>query len=543
MVHGGMDRRHRITTAVLALIVGILAVPEVSQAREGPVIRDFRPEPCPVAQDLPTRRAVDCGVLLVPQVRDRTVPVKLIEVAVAIVRAPDPRRDPIVFLTGGPDFTVMNPFSIDYFKGAAYAKHRDVIMVDARGVGQSRPRLACPEYDELEAAVFPERPTPHQSGIASKACRDRLVADGIEPSAYGAADVALDVRDLRIALGIEQWNLVAFSAGGEAGLELMRLDPAGIRAVVLDSVITRALDPTIEWVLHQQRRVDAALRGCRRQPSCANAFPDVGRRVYAEVRRLDRHPITFEVPYAGGGTITWVVDGTFILEELRSVSENPFDVRFLPVLADFFADGGIREYLEEVFLDEPFPVADFLALGRTYASRCRDDHAFLTTAEIEDAIEKEPLIERTVRFDVRFWDAVCSAWDVGRSDPAGRGYLDSHLPVLSLRGEWDGEVSNARIAGQARQFANGWLHTFPARGHAQLIDFGDGGAECARSITADFLRRPGQEPDGSCIDAMPRTRFATRPPVSAVAADGDFHRWTERTVRPTELFSSGATPR
>ncbi|MGH2637281.1 MAG: hypothetical protein ACRDHU_14210 [Actinomycetota bacterium] len=97
----------------------------------------FLPE-CPV--ELPTDRPVDCGELLVPETwGDPDSPT--ISVAFAIVRGHEPvRRDPVVFLQGGPSYPAIDPFSVTvYFDRTPYTKHRDLILVDVRGTGSSTP--------------------------------------------------------------------------------------------------------------------------------------------------------------------------------------------------------------------------------------------------------------------------------------------------------------------------------------------------------------------------------------------------------------------
>ena len=185
---------------------------------------------------------------------------RYIRVAVAIIRAPQPRHDPIVFFQGGPDFPGIAQFTADYFRGKEYARHRDVIMFDARGIGSSRPYLGCPELDELRTDLYPDDPSAGRLALASRACRQRLVAEGVDPRAYGAADVALDVEALRHALGIDRWNVVAVSAGGPAALEYMRLDAVAIRSVVLDSAMTRAWEPSVGLMSARNRLMERAFQ-------------------------------------------------------------------------------------------------------------------------------------------------------------------------------------------------------------------------------------------------------------------------------------------
>lgn len=59
------------------------------------------------------------------------------------------------------------------------------------------------------------------------------MAEGMDVDAYNSTTVALDLRDLRIALRYETWNLVSASYGVPFARAAMRLDPAGTRSAVL----------------------------------------------------------------------------------------------------------------------------------------------------------------------------------------------------------------------------------------------------------------------------------------------------------------------
>jgi pimeloyl-ACP methyl ester carboxylesterase len=502
-------------TLVLAL-VGLL-LPSVVAARIGPTVREYRSAPCPV--ELSTRRHVDCGYLLVPQARDRRLPGIVLRVAVAIVRARDPLPDPVLFLMGGPDCPGIAPFSIDYLEGE-YGRRRDLILVDVRGVGASRPYLGCPELDEADADAFPEWPTLRAQERAHRACRARLEASGVDRREYGAADVARDLADLRVTLGIRRWNVMALSAGGEAALELMRLDASGIRAAVLDSIITRAWVPWADWWTVGKRLLDKLFRDCTAQAECAAAYPDLERRFYAEVDRLDREPFTSDVRVQGGGTVQWVIDGDFLLDEGMWVSRHPIDAATAPAHLDRLVRGGLREFVGSIVLEPPFPVNSVLALGRAHASRCRDDIAFLTRADLTAEIAREPRLRRFLADDYRHWAGYCRAWDAGRSDPAGRGYLDTDLPVLLIRGEWDGAIDTRYMVEQARRMPRGTLVTFPARGHVLLFDGPTGDVSCERSITSRFLADPSRRPDTSCVADMPDLRFTVGEPATRIVPGG-----------------------
>lgn len=48
---------------------------------------------------------------------------------------------------------------------------------------------------------------------ATKACRDRLAATGIDLASYTTAENAADIADLRVAMGIPSWDVYGVSYG------------------------------------------------------------------------------------------------------------------------------------------------------------------------------------------------------------------------------------------------------------------------------------------------------------------------------------------
>ncbi|GAA1755472.1 hypothetical protein [Agromyces humatus] len=120
------------------------------------------------------------GYLTVPEDRaDPDGPTIRLAIATRPATSPDPKPDPIVFLSGGPGGS-----GIAEGPGVAAAWHpdRDVIFVDQRGALKSEPFLACPEIDEFmrstEGLSWSDHATADQSAAVLSECRDRLTAEG-----------------------------------------------------------------------------------------------------------------------------------------------------------------------------------------------------------------------------------------------------------------------------------------------------------------------------------------------------------------------------
>ena len=259
----------------------------------------FAESPCPLpnmaglpAFDFPS--TMTCGYLTVPENRSRPNG-RTIKVFVA--RAPavsaTPAADPLVVLVGGPG----GAGSISY---AAMTRQgvnadRDVYFVDQRGTLHSDPLLNCPEYDtavnDLASMPFSSDAATTHEVESVRACRDRWAAAGVDLSAYNTAENAADIADLRVALGIDQWDVYGVSYGSKLAAVLLRDHPEGIRSVVLDSVSPPNLNIVQHWWSAPASSFAAIFAACAAQPSCAAAYPHLASDFDDAVNRLTSAPV------------------------------------------------------------------------------------------------------------------------------------------------------------------------------------------------------------------------------------------------------------
>lgn len=161
---------------------------------------------------------VECGYLTVPENRTKADS-PLIQLAVAILYAPDGSTElPIVFLEGGPGGSSLAEFSAEEWD-FPFTRNRDLIFIDQRGTGYSIPTLDCPELSDETYDLSQENP--------EMDCRERLVAEGVDLTAYNTTENAADIAALRSALDIEAWDLLGVSYGTRLALDVMRFHPEG----------------------------------------------------------------------------------------------------------------------------------------------------------------------------------------------------------------------------------------------------------------------------------------------------------------------------
>ena len=246
-----------------------------------------------------------------------------------------------MFIGGGPAINEINPATAELLAGLPFARDRDIVLYNQRGVGFARPRLGCPEFDVVRAAAFPREAGPRRWLAAVRACRRRLVRSDVKLDAYTAAQDAADLDALRRALlGAGSWNVYALSAGALIGLTAMRLRPAGIRSVILDSPLgtTFKLRGPDVW-RSADRALEKLFGECAAETPCDAAHPRLRARFYRRVHALRRHPDSVELPLAAGKTFRRLVGGDQLLVDAATCAGDPFCAPGLPTRLEAAASG------------------------------------------------------------------------------------------------------------------------------------------------------------------------------------------------------------
>ncbi len=475
----------------------------------------FAPTACP-APNLPGVPAYDfpptmtCGYLTVPENRNRPDG-RTIRVFVA--RAPavsaTPAADPLVVLVGGPG----GAGSITYagmLKQGVNAD-RDVYFVDQRGTLHSDPLVNCPEYDtvgnELVSIPFTSDEATAKDVAAVTACRDRWAAAGIDLSAYTTAENAADIADLRVALGIEAWDVYGVSYGTKLASVLLRDHPAGIRSVVLDSVSPPNFNIVENWWSAPASSFAAIFAACAAQPTCAAAYPTLESDFYDTVDRLTSTPAVVRTTGPDGAPLTVNVDG-FVLAYAVIMATERHDASGVPTM---IADAARGDYDEVVAATveymTPEQTVGVGGHGLAFGVFC-GEAADLTTREATLAAAKAAL--------PRFPDQVlsiqpkqgrlfdeCPIWDVDPADATMMTPVVSDVPVLIMEGDFDAATAPAWVDLVTPGLSAAQVVHFPFTGHS-VYDKSD----CAPAVMNAFLADPTKPLDSSCTASI-RLTFTT----------------------------------
>jgi pimeloyl-ACP methyl ester carboxylesterase len=442
-------------------------------------------------------RSLRCGTLQVPenrQVPDRTI---ALSVLIAPSHSATP-AEPIIFLQGGPGGASLA--TLPWWLASPLRANHDIILVDQRGTGYSRPSLSCPELRQTDNPV-----------MAMRACRQRLERAGIDLTAYNSRETAQDIQDLRRALGLEAVNLLGVSYGSRLALTILRDAPDGIRSVILDSVYPPQVERMVGLGPNFARALHEVFRSCRAQPACASQYPDLEGIFYQAIAQLNATPLPSPLIS---------VDGNVLLNLLFQAMYQTQVGPYLPYSMQRLAEGDILTTLAllsgikaETLADTQLTIAALLQLlseavrllfanvqseGVYFSTECQEDMLFQTPAAIRRKSAALPeVLAAFIDHRINELFAICAVWGVARADAAESQAIRSDIPTLLLAGTFDPITPPVWAELAARTLTNSTLVVLPGVAHG-AFDAND----CVAKIILEFLADPQQTPDITCVSEL-----------------------------------------
>lgn len=450
-----------------------------------------------------------CGYLTVPENRSNPDgPTIRLLVATLAAASPTPAADPIVWLTGGAG----SPIIADANTAAALGINvdRDVVFVEQRGNYSSEPSLVCPESASFAAVAVTESyldpATREQSKAATTSCRDRLAGTGVDLAAYTTAENASDIADLRVAMGIEEWNLYGYSYGTLLALTVVRDHPAGVRSAVLDSVVPPNLSLVDEFWPAADAGYQAIFDGCAAQPSCAAAYPDLAEEFVATVNRLTTTPVTVPVvDPVTGATVPVIIDGYKFANLLVQLGGAHEVFSEIPGIIHELANGDGSQaaaVLLEISASPPIGSTG-LSLGVYCPEFVAQTSPTQVKARAKEELPRFPdaVLEQTTQ--IPFFEN-CAIWDLGTAPPEVREPVVSDIPVLMMAGTFDTITAVAWIEVVAPGLANSQTVVVPGVGHETIKS-----GPCPVSVMNEFLADPMEPVNRTCVDNLALPTFTT----------------------------------
>ncbi|HYC80761.1 MAG TPA: alpha/beta hydrolase [Solirubrobacterales bacterium] len=490
-----------IAAGALGLATAVLGSGGASPASAEPVGESgarFEAAPCPqTPHPIPALKTARCGYLVVPANRARPNG-KTIRNAVAIVPAVAklPKPDPVVFMTGGPGAAAI--LDIPFLVDAGINKNRDLIVMAQRGTMFDQPEMFCPELDRFYARqvslVYDAPSTGTKQAAAARACHDRLVKAGVDPSAYNTTENANDFADLRKALGIESWNVYGYSYGSDLALSFLRDHPEGIRTVTVDSVVPPNI-VSLPWTWSSAREgITTIFAACEAEPRCERNYPDLLGTFTGLVRKLEARPLVRQVrPPQGGAPVKVVLDGGTIVNMLVSNVPRPPDV---PAAIYELAEGKPQRFLEARAAGAVVPDDPEQAQGMTQSFICQEWAPYGGSGAILAAGRKQfPSFPASVLVNapqLPFENQLCGGWKVPKAPASQRVRVRSDIPTLVVSGTFDSKTGAKWGRYAASSLSKSTYVRIDGIGHWVIVQ-----SPCGQRIFQSFLAKP-TSPQTAC---------------------------------------------
>ncbi|KEP68854.1 alpha/beta hydrolase [Thioclava dalianensis] len=473
---------------IIALIAALTAEPDpnaFSQLKNGGFDPSFPVTitACtrPVAPTEIEGKTVICGKIQVP-FDHRKPEGKTIDIAFNLYKARSlsPQPDPVIYLHGGPGSGTVSRVA----KTVSYFEHlrerRDIIAIDERGVDASAPDMDC--YSTLGEQLGPVVDAIGGAAIPSlgldfiKGCLKELEAKGIDYSLINTEQNAMDVPAVMSALGYDHYNIYGISYGTKLTMEILRQNPPGIRAAVIDGNAPPWLPLySMFWQSHSTP-IRKTLEPCERDPVCNAAYPDIIPRTFALIDKLGAEPVEGPNGKVGLEELFFTIDGRVDMKG-HYAALSPY----LPLMVTQLEKGETTIY-DEITSGElpPKPASADADAARAAAQAAglsasemvlvdamlaAADHMRIAESTVENAAQAlEADLDAEARgtdlaeiFDDRLADAIRALDDPDERLAAGRDYLDLRFvkpsvdPLIALAKTHFDSETGATIAALARQ--------------------------------------------------------------------------------------------
>lgn len=437
-----------------------------------------------------------CATLRVPE--DETRPGgRQIELFIARIPAVSGRKalDPMLLIAGGPGMGAS-----EMYPGVAQAfartrRERDIIVVDQRGTGRSN-ALRCdsdsaPDANADTAAFLAE----------TRRCFEALSASA-DLTRYTTSVAVRDLERVRVALGIEQWNLYGVSYGSRVAQHYLRRYPERTRSVILDGVVPPGLALGPDIALDAQAAFERILARCDREPSCSQRFGNTRTHYDSLLARLRaaKQPVTIPDPTTAAPLLI-EFGPTHLGVVLRLQSYSAATASLLPLALHEAATRDNLVPLAGLFAMSLRGISDAMAAGMHNSVVCTEDLPFIDFARLDRARLAATYIGTEQIDTLR---EVCSYWPRGQLDPDFRAPLRSNVPVLLLSGGDDPVTPPGNATRAMQGLARSRHLLLPSQGHGQI------GATCMDRVIARFVGSLETELlDARCLASVRPAPFFT----------------------------------
>ncbi len=417
-------------------------------------------------------------------------------------RSKTPQKDPIIYTVGGPGASTMP--SAPYMQYYKYLDDRDFILIEQRGTLYAQPHLDCPEWSQAvyqsNLSHYGKQQEDTLLAEATKACRDRLLGQGIDLDGYTTNEIAADINDLVNILDIETYNLLTISYSTKIAQVLMRDYPNKIRSVVMDSPLPLEVNYDEESVKNLLETIDKLLADCEQDEKCKQAFPNLKALFFEYLLEKNKQPLEVKVENPSSRKIeTFYLKGAdliavFTLASTGNVAEIPLEINKL-LKGDLTT---VKKQLSALF-QAPDKGA---GQGMRLSVWCAEEYPFNSQTTIAEETTKYPLVKGLK--PAVFEQEICDIWAVQKAPAIENQAVKSDIPVLLISGEYDEQTPTKWAKAMMKNLTNSHHLIFKGWKHTPTTYWSN---PCAMEAANDFFNNPDRQPLPVCFEQIKSLEF------------------------------------
>lgn len=438
--------------------------------------------------EIPEGKNIVCGNIAVPE--DHAAPTAAqVQLSVAVIKSSaDVKKDPIIYLEGGPGGSVIaDPESwIDF----DIADDRDLIIYDQRGTGHSTPFLECDSETTDDGNSLSNA---YQE--VGRLCREELLEAGIDTDHYNTQSSVKDLEVIRQQLGIDRWIIYGISYGTALAQAYAKTFPEKTSAIVIDSVLPLNHPFFSETINKYSAAFETLFDACAEESACHDAFPELKNDFISLVDTLNNDPriLTYEDLDTDTVAGTFELTGELFASMLWHAMYASGFSDYLPYL---ISNEVTNDYLTSRFLYSAFYGADEeskMSDVMYYTVMCHDfipidsrenmQSSFLNLGEYSGVVSYS---DRAYIYDL--CDTI-----VTQEAESDFNALGTHtIPTLVMGGEFDPVTPPALSKEVYNALNKAYFFNLDHQGHGVTTE------GCGKEIMRQFIDNPELSPLNSC---------------------------------------------
>ncbi|MCA1602886.1 MAG: alpha/beta hydrolase [Acidobacteria bacterium] len=488
-----VPRSRRVIFSIIALLTACTSTPAHRVGVDTPLSRARARLPELAPCNLPgVDETLLCGELRRPEDPDQPEG-RSIKVFVVVVPSSSakPRTDAWVEVAGGPGVPSTS-YARDYVGKGTYSvfrRDRDVLLMDARGMGRSNP-LYCEELAlHRVSSLFPRFPAE-----AVTQCRERLWANATL-SEYSTEHAADDLEAVRRWLGYSQLNFISYSYGTRSVLTFMRRHPRSVRSAILWGVVPPDYRRPLYYARDAQIVMDRLLADCQADHGCGRAFPNVRDDLRVVLGKLDERPLPINLTHPSTKEqLPTAITRAGFAQALWVALSYPDRAHRVPLVIHHAARGNFQPFLE---LDVAKSPPRRLYYNAAHLSIVCPEEVQHVRAEEVDPMHRDTFMPAERAHDYR---RACELWGLPALPAATLEPVRSDVPTLIISG-WMDPFTPPELGDRVASTLTNLRHVVVR--HLSHEPDGMIGAECLNNLFEQFLANPDPATlETSCVDSM-----------------------------------------